>query len=51
MEYLELDLFIENLDPPRIGVQSRFIMALSMSNVEPLGDLLKEPLADLLLAA
>ena len=50
MEYLDPNRFIEYLDPPRMGVQSRFIMALSMSTGEPLGDLLKEPLADLLLA-
>ena len=47
MEYLEPDRFIEYLDPPRQGVQSTFINILSMSTV----DLLKEALADLLLAS
>ena len=51
IESLEADLLIEYLEPPKMGVQSRFIRALSMSAVDPRGDLLKEARADLLLAS
>ena len=51
IESLEADLLTEYLEPPKIGVQSRFIKALSMSAVDPRGDLLKEARADLLLAS
>ena len=51
IESLEADLLIEYLEPPKMGVQSRFIRALSMSAVDPRGDLLMEARADLLLAS
>ena len=47
----EADLLIEYLEPPKIGVQSRFINALSMSTADPRGDLLKDARADRLRAS